>query len=67
MTRSASVWYKGVRVGKGSDLYKALEENKPTVAAGLHAVAMAEFKQRYPECTDEWFLRVNSSVDTSTA
>lgn len=57
-------WYKDTRVGKGSALAQALDDKKPTVAVGLYAVAMAEFKQRYPECTDEWFLRVNSSVDT---
>lgn len=53
-------WYKDVRVGKGSDLGKALDEKKPTVAAGLYAVANAEFKLRYPQCTPEWFARINT-------
>lgn len=55
-------WYKDVRVGKGSALAQALDDKKPTVAVGLYAVANAEFKQRYPQCTAEWFARINGNI-----
>ncbi|MNK09911.1 hypothetical protein D3C87_279100 [compost metagenome] len=59
------VWYKGVRVSKGSDLYAALEKSKndpvqKNVATGIFCVVEADFKQRYPQCTPEWFAKMNS-------
>jgi hypothetical protein len=59
------LWYKDTRVGKGSALAQALSDKKATVAAGLYAVANAEFKQRYPQCTKEWFERVNAKSNIS--
>lgn len=60
MTRSSSAWYKGVRVGKGCALASALERNDEKEAKKIHAEAMADFKHRYPQCTDEWFARMNA-------
>lgn len=60
-----SLWYKDTRVGKGSDLHKALMEKKPTVVAGLYATANAEFKRQYPQCTAEWFRLKNPPSDIS--
>lgn len=60
---SKDVWYKGMRVSKGSNLYALLEKpNDPVskkAAERLAGELEADFKKRYPQCTEEWFARMN--------
>lgn len=56
---SKEKWYKGVRVSRGSALYEALEDKDPKVAEKLFNQLEADFKKRYPQCTKEWFARMN--------
>lgn len=54
-----AIWYRDTRVSKSSDLGQALEAGDQQRAANLHAESMATFKRTYPQCTPEWFQRVN--------
>lgn len=54
------MWFKDMRVAKGSQLYDALVEKKDKkLAEKLYKEQNAEFLKRHPQCTKEWFEKVN--------
>lgn len=54
------MWFKDMRVAKGSALYDALVEKKDNkLAEKLYKEQNKEFLKQYPQCTKEWFDKVN--------
>lgn len=56
------LYYKGTRIGKG-ELHSLLEKNdlvSQKAAERLYYQLQADFRKTYPQCTPEWFKRMNS-------
>lgn len=55
--------YRDVKVGKSSDLMRALEAKDSKLAAKIYDECEANFRKQYPECTPEWFARMNQKQE----
>lgn len=58
---SKALWYKNTRVGPGQ-LKTALDEGKADKAKEIHFETDREFRKNYPQCTNEWFAKMNAPV-----
>jgi hypothetical protein len=57
--------YRDVKVGKSSDLMRALEAKDSALAAKLYDASEAAFRKQYPQCTPEWFAQRNQRMCAS--
>jgi hypothetical protein len=57
---SRSVWVRDIEFAKGTAVYDAKVEKKDSkLVEKLYKQSNAEFLRQYPQCTKEWFDRMN--------
>ena len=60
---SKTVRFKDMTVARGTELYDVIVEKKDKkLAEKLYKKANTEFLAQYPQCTKEWFDRINGRV-----